>query len=145
MFHLILSKMKKVFLTPFLAFALLIFLASFSYQNLPGYINDETRSISQGVDHFPEDVAKILKVHCMDCHVTSSKNDKAKKKLNFDNWDKLNMLKKTGKLNDIVETVKDREMPPEKYINHYPDKKLSDEQIKTLVKWAEKTMDSFKE
>ena len=137
--------MKKIILTPFLAFAIFIFLASFNYQNPSTYINDETGIMSQGGDQFPEDVAKILKVHCMDCHVTASKNDKAKKKLNFDNWDKLNMLKKTGKLNDIVETVKDGEMPPEKYINHYPDKKLSDDQISTLVKWAEKTMDSFKE
>ncbi len=137
--------MKKVILTPFLAFTLLIFLASFSYQNQSTSINNETKIISLGGDQFPEDVAKILKVHCMDCHVTASKNDKAKKKLNFDNWDELNMLKKTGKLNDIIETVKDGEMPPEKYINHYPDKKLSDEQVNTLVNWAEKTMDSFKE
>ncbi len=137
--------MKKVILIPLFAFGLLIFLASFSYQNPSTNINNETNVISQEGDQFPEDVAKILKVHCMDCHVTASKNDKAKDKLNFDNWNKLNMLKKTGKLNDIVETVKDKEMPPEKYINHYPDKKLSDEQINTIVKWADKTMDSFKE
>ena len=137
--------MKKIILIPFFAFGLLIFLASFSYQSQSTNLDNETNVISQEGDQFPEDVAKILKVHCMDCHVTASKNDKAKDKLNFDNWNKLNMLKKTGKLNDIVETVKDREMPPEKYINHYPDKKLSDEQINTIVKWADKTMDSFKE
>ena len=137
--------MKKIILIPFFALGLLIFLASFSYQNPSTNINNETNVFSQEGGQFPEDVAKILKVHCMDCHVTASKNDKAKDKLNFDNWNKLNMLKKTGKLNDIVETVKDREMPPEKYINHYPDKKLSDEQINTIVKWADKTMNSFKE
>jgi mono/diheme cytochrome c family protein len=137
--------MKKIILTSLLTFILLIFLASFTFQSQPADKNKKTPDIAKVSDEFPEDIAKILKVHCMDCHVTASKNDKAKKKLNFDKWNELNMLKKTGKLNDIVEVVKEGEMPPEKYLNHYPDKKLSDEQIKTLVKWAEQTMDSFKE
>jgi len=137
--------MKKIILTPLLTFLMLIFLASFTFQNQPADENKEVPGIAKASNEFPEDVAKILKVHCMDCHVSASKNAKAKKKLNFDNWDKLNMLKKTGKLNDIIEVVKDGEMPPEKYLNHYPDKKLPEEQVNSLVKWAEKTMDSFKE
>lgn len=137
--------MKKIILTPLLTFILLIFLASFTFQKKVILTDKDITGFTASPNEFPEDVAKILKVHCMDCHVTTSKNDKAKKKLNFDKWDELNMLKKTGKLNDIVEVVKEGEMPPEKYLNHYPEKKLTEEQTKTLVKWAEKTMDSFKE
>ncbi len=137
--------MKKLILTPLLTFLLIVFLASFTFQKQNSDKNEKTAGITMVSNEFPENVAKILKVHCNDCHVSTSKSDKAKKKLSFDKWNDLNMLKKTGKLNDIIEVVKEGEMPPEKYLNHYPDKKLTEEQTKTLVKWAEETMDSFKE
>lgn len=137
--------MKKTISLSLLALGLVAFLSAFSFQNGPIESEKNINSSESKVEDFPEDVAKILKVHCMDCHVTASKNDKAKDKLNFDKWDKLNMMKKTGKLNDIIETVSEGKMPPEKYLNHYPDKKLTEDQVKVITKWAQGTMDSFKE
>lgn len=137
--------MKKTISFSLLAIGLVAFLSAFSFQNGPIKSEKNISFSESNVEDFPEDVAKILKVHCMDCHVTESKNDKAKDKLNFDNWDKLNMMKKTGKLNDIIKVVEEGEMPPEKYLNHYPDKKLTEDQVKVITKWAQGTMDSFKE
>ena len=137
--------MKKTISLSLLALGLVAFLSAFSFQNGPIESEKNINSSESKVEDFPEDVAKILKVHCMDCHVTASKNDKAKDKLNFDKWDQLNMMKKTGKLNDIIKVVEEGEMPPEKYLNHYPDKKLTEDQVKVITKWAQGTMDSFKE
>ena len=81
----------------------------------------------------------------MGCHSSESKNVKSKGKLNFDKWENLSMMKKTGKLNDIIKTVKEGKMPPKKFVTKYPDKKLSEDQAKQIIDWAQKTMDSFKD
>ena len=137
--------MKKNISLGILMFGLIAFLGAFTIQN-KSYSPEITFISTELADEsFPEDVQKIFNVHCNDCHTSASKNIKSKGKLNFDKWDGLSMMKKTGKLNDVIKVVSEKKMPPEKYVNKNPDKKLSDEQIKVLTGWAQKTMDSFKD
>ncbi|MDX2445144.1 MAG: heme-binding domain-containing protein [Bacteroidales bacterium] len=137
--------MKKTITLGILLIGLVTIISAFSIKSGSVFVESDFNSPKLLVDEFPDDVAKILKVHCNDCHVAASKNTKAKGKLNFDKWDDYSMMKKTGKLNDIIETVNDGKMPPKKYLEKYPDKKLSKDQIKLVTDWAQKTMDSFKD
>lgn len=84
---------------------------------------------------FPENVNEIIQNHCYGCHSNNGKNEDAKKELNFDEWKNYSMMKKTGKLNDINEIINEGKMPPEKFLKKYPDKKLSDEQLRIFSTW----------
>jgi hypothetical protein len=47
-------------------------------------------------------------------------------------------IKKIGTFNHIVEALEKNEMPPEKFLDRYPDKKLSEEEAKMIMDWAKK-------
>jgi hypothetical protein len=95
---------------------------------------------------FPGDVLSVFENACFDCHISESKNVKGKTKLNFSKWNDYKDSKKVGKLDEICEVVKENEMPPEKYLEKHPDKKLTQEQIALVCAWvdeeAEKLMGS---
>ena len=86
----------------------------------------------------PENVKSIIDNKCMGCHNTDSKNDKAKEKLDFKTLEELGKIKKIGTYNHIIETIEEKEMPPEKFLARYPHKKLSDEEAKIVMDWAKK-------
>jgi len=94
---------------------------------------------------FPDDVKKILKTSCFDCHTSASKNIKSKGALNFNKWDDYKTTKKIGKLNDLCELVQDGDMPTSKYLKNYPDKKLNEEQVKIICDWTKKEISSLME
>jgi len=88
---------------------------------------------------FPEDVQKILETSCFDCHTDAASNVKSKSKLNFSKWSELSDAKKVGKMESINEEVTKGEMPPQKYINNYPDKALKQEHKEIISKWVTET------
>ena len=54
-------------------------------------------------------------------------------------WDDLSSLSKVkqiSKLDDISEAVEGGEMPPAKFLENFPDKKLTEEESKVLMEWA---------
>jgi len=87
----------------------------------------------------PDDIQLIIDNHCKGCHVSDSKNVDGREKLS---WDKMKDGYKThevvAKLIDIAETLKEKSMPPEKFLAKYPDKNISKENSKKLRKWAKK-------
>jgi len=91
----------------------------------------------------PADVQTIIDNSCYGCHHTDSKNDKGKKKLDFDKLAKLKTHKLVGKLADISDVVVEGDMPPEKAVKKYPDLKLSDEDKATLSDWAKNTAEEL--
>ncbi len=88
--------------------------------------------------NMPENVKAIIDKSCFGCHNSDSKNDKAKEKLDLKTLDQLSLPKMIGALNEIGETIKGDEMPPEKFLERFPDKKLSAEEKKILMDWAKK-------
>lgn len=100
----------------------------------------------------PEDIGKLLKNSCYDCHSNTTKYpwyDKiapiswwvadhinhAKEELNFSEWDTYTPKKKKHKLEEIVEETGEGEMPLNSYLWMHGDATLSDEQVKQLKQW----------
>jgi len=48
----------------------------------------------------------------------------------------LNVLKKLSKSKDIHKEVSENKMPPEKFLERFPDRKLTDEESKIILDWA---------
>jgi hypothetical protein len=93
------------------------------------------RDIQKGSE-IPEDVLTILSTHCFTCHSTGAKSEDALKKVDFKKWNEYSDVKKVGILNDIKEVAEKGKMPPEKYLNKYPEKALSAEDRERIVEWA---------
>lgn len=94
---------------------------------------------------WPDDVVKLFERSCNDCHTAESGNIKAKGALNFDKWEGYKITKKINKLNGIAEEVKEKSMPPNKYIKNNPDAVLTDEEITLITNWANAEADKLLE
>jgi len=126
--------MKKSILTIMgIFFAALVLLAF----TLPYNLN--TNPPQEKVADFPEDVQKILETSCFDCHSEAASHAKAKSKLNFSKWAKYSDSKKVGKLESINEVITEGDMPPQKYLNKYPDNSLSQDKKDIIGKWITET------
>ena len=88
-------------------------------------------------NEMPDNVKAAIDKSCFGCHNTASSNAKAKEKLDFTALSGLSKALQIGKFREIGETIKNGEMPPKKFLENYPDKKLTVEESKLLVKWAE--------
>lgn len=101
-------------------------------------INANDKLLPEGTTlKMTEEVKKVIDNSCFGCHHDDSKNDKAKKKLNFDSFGKdYSTIKSGGLLKEIATVVSDGDMPPAKYLTHYPEKALSDAQKTLLNDWA---------
>lgn len=123
--------MKRSILLGLLAIGLLVAYVSLTVpEGSAGDVNND-----QVV--FPENVALIFEQSCYDCHTSGSKNDKAKGKLNFDNWNELTSVKKIESLDEICTEVQEGKMPTEKYLSYYPDRKLTPEQVQLICAWVD--------
>ena len=85
----------------------------------------------------PEDVSAIFDKSCFGCHNVDAQSEKARKKLLIDQLGDLSKAKLVGKLGEIGEVVSKNEMPPEKFLQKYPDKALTEEEVKRLTEWTE--------
>ncbi len=85
----------------------------------------------------PENVKAIVKNSCFGCHNTDSKNDKGKEALDFKALNSLSKTKMIKSLREISEVLEENEMPPKKFLDKYPDKKVSDADKKVLMDWAQ--------
>jgi len=130
--------MKRFFIT---LFSLLTF--GFIFMNFT--IQDKHILMAAKGNDFviPADVQEILDNSCYGCHNADSKNEKGKKKLQFDKMDKLKTYKLVGKLADISDVVNEGDMPPEKVLKKYPEMKLSDEGKARLIDWATKAAEDL--
>jgi len=104
------------------------------------YTNDFVNNAFQPQEvkfEIPENVKAIIDNKCYDCHNSSSKNKKAKMKLDFDKLETLKAYKLVGKLDNLSESVRELEMPPKKAIEKYPQLKLTKEEINAITGWAD--------
>lgn len=121
--------------------------------------NDNTHHISTKYE-IPEEVAGILKVACNDCHSNMTKYpwytniqpvgwwlnhhvEEGKEHLNFSAFTQRRVAIQNHKLEEIIETVEDHEMPLESYtyLGLHAEADLSDEQRELLISWAKSQMD----
>ena len=85
----------------------------------------------------PEDVSAIFDKSCFGCHNSESQAEKAIKKLVIDQMGELSKAKLVAKLGEIGDVVEKNEMPPEKFLQKYPDKALTSDEAKRLKEWTD--------
>ena len=88
------------------------------------------------LDAFPKEVAQVIEQKCYGSHNSESRNEDARKDLSFDKWPDLNALQKLSKSKDIHKEVSEEKMPPKKFLERFPDRKLTDKESKLLIDWA---------
>jgi len=91
----------------------------------------------------PENIQAIIKKSCWGCHNTDSKNDDAKEEIDFKKLNDLSLMKKISAYKHIGETVENNEMPPKRFLEKYPDKKLTAEEKQVLIAWAKKEAEAL--
>jgi hypothetical protein len=109
----------------------------------------------------PADVQHILQTSCYDCHSNNTyypwydniqpvswwmKNhvDEGKSELNFNEFAAYRIRKQYKKLEEIIEQVKENEMPLYSYTLMHKNATLSQEQQLTISNWAAALRDSIK-
>jgi hypothetical protein len=79
----------------------------------------------------------IIDQKCFGCHNPEAKNEKARKKLMWDELPKNAKAKQLKLMNDMLEVLAEGKMPPEKFLEFKPEAKLTETEITTLSTWAE--------
>jgi uncharacterized membrane protein len=125
--------MKKLTITLSLV-CLSVLLFAFSKASKEVYISQATPVKIE----IPETVKAVIDNKCYGCHNPNSKGEKSKKKLNWDNFTngEYSDVKLYIKLDKIEELVSENKMPPAKFLEHYPDKKVTPEEKELLINWA---------
>ncbi|HOZ77164.1 MAG TPA: heme-binding domain-containing protein [Ferruginibacter sp.] len=149
---------RKILLV--LAIALVIIQFFHPDKNTDESTEAEANDISK-VLNVPETVQNILQTSCYDCHSNNTNypwyaelqpvawwlNDhivEGKGELNFNEFSTYSLRRQYHKLEEIIEQVKEGEMPLSSYTIIHKDAKLSTEQKASLHSWASASMDSMK-
>ena len=91
---------------------------------------------AKNLEGIPENVQAIIQKSCFGCHNSDSKNEDAKEDLDFKKFEELSKIGKISAYKHIAETVEEAKMPPKRFLENYPDRKLSDDEKKVLIEWA---------
>lgn len=148
--------LKKILL-----FLLIIFLAAQFFR--PDKNEGELRSLDFFVKETKptENVHKILKQACFDCHSNVTKYpwyssitplnywiadhiEHGKEELNFSNWKTYSVKRKEHKFEEIWEEVEKKHMPLDSYTWMHSEAKLSSDQIELVINWAKQVQASYK-
>ncbi len=109
----------------------------------------------------PDDVKSVLVKACNDCHSNNTKYpwysklqpvdwwmDKhvreGKEKLNLDEYTHKSLRYQYHKMEEVVEMVKEGEMPLDSYTWVHKDAKLTDDEKNKIYNWANSIMDTMK-
>ena len=109
----------------------------------------------------PENVSVILKKACYDCHSNNTQypwyaniqpvywwlNDhieEGKGHLNFDEYTNKRLRYQYHKMEELIEEVKEGEMPLNSYTWTHTDARLTSAEKATLAGWAQQVMDTLK-
>jgi hypothetical protein len=95
------------------------------------------------ISQVPEEVSILLEASCYDCHTTGARSEDALKAVNFSEWEDYRTSKKVAVLGDIGNIVEKGKMPPEKYLDRNPEKKLSEAQKKLIIDWTKEASDKL--
>ncbi len=109
-----------------------------------------------------EEVTSILKRSCYDCHsyqtvwpfysyvfpisyLISDHINEGRSELNFSNWEKLSLKKKSTAVASILEEIEEGEMPIFSYTIIHRGARLTQTEIEILKKWAEEIDAKYEE
>jgi cytochrome c551/c552 len=126
--------MKKSILS--VAVVAVLALASLAFTQKPATEKVSFLQDQAGIT-FPENVKTIIDAKCMGCHKPDSRNTKAKEKLQWADVPKMNKEDQEHLIDELFEVLEEGKMPPKKVLERRPQMKLTDEETKTLLAWAE--------
>lgn len=109
----------------------------------------------------PENAKSILAKACNDCHSNNTRYPwyakiqpvdwwlnkhvvEGKKKINFDEYSNKPLRYQYHKMEEVIEMVKEGEMPLNSYTWTHKDAKLTDNEKSILTGWAQSIMDTMK-
>lgn len=109
----------------------------------------------------PADVKTILAKACYDCHSNNSRYPwyanfqplhwwlnnhivKAKKGVNFDEYNNKSLRYQYHKMEEVTEQVKEKKMPLNSYKWTHKDARLTEEERNKILDWAASIMDTMK-
>ena len=87
---------------------------------------------------FPDNVKKIIDAKCMGCHKPDARNEKARKKLQWEKVSKMNKEEQEHLIAELFEILEEGKMPPARAVERRPQMKLTEEETKILISWVEK-------
>lgn len=151
--------MKKYAKPVLLALAAIFILSQF-IRPAKNLSNDQSNNVSRKYP-VPDSVQAILKVACNDCHSNftvypwyaevqpvaswlASHVSDGKRHLNFSTFTAPRVAVQNHKFEEIIDMVKEGEMPLASYTWIHRDAILDDQQKETLIQWAQTNMDSLK-
>lgn len=144
-----------------LGLLIVVFLIQFIPANLPEVIENNPDDLLQNND-IPEEIAAIIKTSCYDCHsnetvypwyshvtpisfLVARDTRIGRKNINFSNWQSLSRSDKAKALDEAAEEVDDGNMPLPIYPLTHPGARLSANERKAFVAWAEEFAESLYE
>lgn len=122
----------------------LLFLGAFFFL-MTSLKSDHPKDNPENKIEMPSAVKKTIDTSCFMCHNLESKNEKGKKALAFDNLHMQSKMKQIGKFSEIAEEVEEGHMPPAKFLDHKPEAKLTPEDKKALIDWANNSVKKLME
>lgn len=123
--------MKKLLLIPALALTVFLFSQAISKETVENIIE-----AVEFDNEIPAHVKAVIDQKCYGCHNAESKNEKGKKKLDWDEFESSRRAKQLATMAKINETLIEGEMPPAKFLESKPEGKLSPEELQTLLDWS---------
>ena len=142
-------------------FALLVILALAQFiRPAKNQSNDQTYHFST-LYPIPDSVRAILEVACYDCHSNYTRYpwyagvqpvaawlanhvNEGKRELNFSSFTTRRIAVQNHKLEEVIELVREGEMPLGSYTWVHRDAILSQAQKDLIIRWAQATMDTLK-
>lgn len=148
---------KKILLLLLLIFIISQFIRPGRNNNIVHSSTDITNTLQ-----VPDSVLAILKVACFDCHSNKTRYPwytnvqpvgwfmanhitNGKKRFNFNEFGLLSLRRQQSKLKSIISQINDNEMPLPSYKWIHKEARLSEENKKLIIEWAERSMDSLSE
>ena len=100
---------------------------------------------STSLIQYPAHVMAVIDAKCMGCHKPDSKNEKGKAKLTWESLQRIESDSLSRQLDAILIALEEGSMPPKKALEMRPERKLTDEEVKTLTEWAESSLAGLKD
>jgi uncharacterized membrane protein len=123
--------MKKLFLIPVFGFIALFVLQAYTMNSY------ETKEVALTFDEaIPPHVKSVVDQKCYGCHNAESKNEKGKKKLDWDEFESFRKAKQLATMAKINEVLVEGDMPPAKFLENKPEGALTPEELQTLMDWS---------
>ena len=122
--------------TNFFVFLAVMAIVTLAFKPDPANADERLVQDQAGIT-FPDKIQKIIDAKCMGCHKPDSRNNKAKEKLQWELVAKMNKEDQKHLIDEMFEVLEDGKMPPKKALERRPQMKLTDDETKELLAWAE--------